>query len=76
MTLAEARTALATIEGILNGTSDNLRSVSFGDRTVSYQDKSNAELQTIADRLRRDIARADGKPSRTVSRHNTSWTPS
>lgn len=76
MTLAEARTALATIEGILNGTGDNLRSVSFGDRTVSYQDKTTTELERLADRLRRDIARADGKPSRTVSRFNLTYTSS
>ena len=75
MTLAEAQTALSTIEAILAGSSDNLRSVSFGDRTVSYQDKSTAELERIADRLRRDIARASGKPARTVSRFNTSWAP-
>ena len=75
MTLAEAQAALSTIEAILNGSSDNLRSVSFGDRVVSYQDKSTAELERIADRLRRDIARASGKPSRTVSRFNASWTP-
>ena len=75
MTLAEAQAALSTIEAILAGSSDNLRSVSFGDRTVSYQDKSTAELEQIADRLRRDIARHSGRPSRTVSRFNTSWAP-
>lgn len=75
MTLAEARTRLALIESILGGESDNLRSVSFGDRTISYQDKSTAELHALADRLRRDIARHDGKPSRTVSRFNLDYTP-
>jgi hypothetical protein len=75
MTLAEAQAALSTIEAILSGSSDNLRSVTFGDRTVSYQDKSTAELERIADRLRRDIARASGRPSRTVSRFNLNYSP-
>jgi hypothetical protein len=75
MTLAEAQTALSTIEAILNGSSDNLRSVSFGDRTVSFQDKSTAELNAMADRLRRDIARASGRPARTVSRFNLNYSP-
>lgn len=75
MTLSEAREKLAALESILSGATGSLRSVTFADRTVSYQDKSDADIRAEVDRLRRDIARHDGKPSRSVSRFNLNYTP-
>lgn len=61
MTLSEARVQLTAIETAL---AQGVKTVERSGRTITYADTE--DMQAIADRLRRDIAKAMGKPSVTI----------
>jgi hypothetical protein len=65
MTLSEAREQLTAIETAL---ANGVKTVERAGRTITYADTE--DMMAIADRLRRDIATATGKPSVVIS----TWT--
>lgn len=65
MTLSEARAQLTAIETAL---AQGIKTVERAGRTTTYADTE--DMMAIADRLRRDIAKAMGKPSVSIA----TWT--
>lgn len=64
MTLTEAQEYLAAIEQSL---ASGLKTVERAGRSITYAD--TADMRSIADQLRRDIQRRQGRPSIRV----TTW---